>query len=306
MKGKLCAWLRVIRIQFYPMTFIAYTVGATVVDLKAQGFNVTTYVLGYLFLFFLELCTILTNELYDYPTDRINRNASPFNGGSRVLVEGGLSFREVKAGIVFAVCMLSCSGVVLIGALARNSILSAVILLLLGILLALGYTVPPLKFSYRGLGELVVGITHSFYVMLCGYFFQTGLFDNLRPWLTSIPLFFATLAAICLAGIPDHRADASVSKKTFSVLFGQRRSGFAALVFAAAAWFIDFLLVRFHLVEARSPLMTLPILLHLIILGIAVLLLLRRAEYDRTINGTMQLALSYIIWFGIIPLISQL
>jgi 1,4-dihydroxy-2-naphthoate octaprenyltransferase len=306
MKGKLLAWVRIIRIQFYPMTFIAYTVGATAVDLKAQGFNFTSYTLGYLFLFFLELCTILTNELYDYPTDLINKNASPFNGGSRVLVEGGLDFREVKAGIVLAVCMLFGSGVLLIGALERGSILSAVVLLVLGVLLGLGYTVPPLKFSYRGLGELVVGITHTFYVMLCGYFFQTGLFDKLSLWLTSIPLFFATLAAICLAGIPDYRADATVSKKTFAVLFGQRRSGIASLVFATAAWLIDFLLVRFNLVEGRSPLMTLPILLHLVILGIAVLLLLRRAAYDRRIDGTMQLALSYIIWFGIIPLISQL
>ena len=227
-------------------------------------------------------------------------------GGRESWWKEDLSFREVKAGIVLAVCMLFGSGVLLIGALERGSILSAVVLLLLGVLLGLGYTVPPLKFSYRGLGELVVGITHSFYVMLCGYFFQTGLFDNLNPWLTSLPLFFATLAAICLAGIPDHRADATVSKKTFSVLFGQRRTGFASLVFATAAWLIDFLLVRFDLVEGRSPLMTLPILLHLVILAIAVLLLLRRAAYDRKINGTMQLALSYIIWFGIIPLISQL
>jgi 1,4-dihydroxy-2-naphthoate polyprenyltransferase len=62
------------------------------------------------------------------------------------------------------------------------------LLILVGIILGLGYTAPPLKLSYRGLGELVVGFTHSFYLLLCGYAFQTGTMGNPMPWLLSIPL----------------------------------------------------------------------------------------------------------------------
>ena len=44
--------------------------------------------------------------------------------------------------------------------------------------IAPGYTVPPLKFVYRGLGELDVGVTHSFGVLLCGYIFQGRKLDE--------------------------------------------------------------------------------------------------------------------------------
>lgn len=45
-------------------------------------------------------------------------------------------------------------------------------------LLALGYTMPPLKLSWRGLAETDVGIRHSIAVMLMGFVFQGG---NLLP-----------------------------------------------------------------------------------------------------------------------------
>lgn len=48
-------------------------------------------------------------------------------------------------------------------------------------LLALGYTAPPLKLCWRGLGELDVGTTHSIVVMLCGYVFPGGAWNDPLP-----------------------------------------------------------------------------------------------------------------------------
>ncbi|MGZ6291153.1 MAG: UbiA family prenyltransferase, partial [Syntrophales bacterium] len=96
------------------------------------------------------------------------------------------------------------------------------ILLFFGLLFGLGYTVPPLKFCYRGVGELVVAATHSLYVILCGFVFQGGLWKDPLPWLLSIPLFFAVLAGNTLAGIPDRQADLAVMKKSIAVMFGSR------------------------------------------------------------------------------------
>src|SRR5690606_28479854 len=95
----------------------------------------------------------------------------------------------------------------------------------------LGYTIPPLKLSYRGLGELDVGITHSFGVILCGYHFQGGNLHDPFPWLLSIPLFLAILPSIILSGIPDYEADKAASKKTLAVRLGRKSAVVLAMVF---------------------------------------------------------------------------
>ena len=67
-------------------------------DLKK--WNLRVYWAGYLVLFFIELSAILASEYNDYGADRLNKNADPFTGGTKVLVEGKLGFAEVRAGIL--------------------------------------------------------------------------------------------------------------------------------------------------------------------------------------------------------------
>lgn len=42
----------------------------------------TPYLLGYLTLFFLEAATVFLNDWFDFDSDRRNRNAGLFTGGS--------------------------------------------------------------------------------------------------------------------------------------------------------------------------------------------------------------------------------
>jgi 1,4-dihydroxy-2-naphthoate octaprenyltransferase len=301
-KEKLTAWLRIMRLQFYPMTLIAYGLGAAIAASQSPAFGFGIFVLGYMYLFLLELCTILANELFDLPSDRINKNASPFNGGSRVLVEGRLSPGEVKKALYAGLLVLAGLGLWLVMACHPPARVWAILLLTGGLFMGLGYTVPPLKFCHRGLGELVVGITHSPYVILCGYVFQASSWTEPVLWLSSIPLFFAVLAAITLSGIPDHRADKAVSKKTLSVLLGQRPATLLAGLFATLAAITGVAMWRLTLQHDKLGLLMLVAVGHGIILVIAVLRIARIAGDAGRIDGLMQLALSYIIWFGAVPL----
>jgi 1,4-dihydroxy-2-naphthoate octaprenyltransferase len=305
-KDKLSAWLRIMRLQFYPMTFIAYSLGAALAAGKGLSFSLYLYLLGYAYLFLLELYTILANELYDLPTDRINRNASPFNGGSRVLVEEKLAPKEVKTALVLLLCLLVPSGLLLALLCPASSRNSAIVLLIVGIPLGLGYTMPPLKFCYRGVGELVVALTHSPYVIVCGFVFQSGSWADPSPWILSVPLFFAVLAAITLAGVPDHRADKSAFKNTFSVLFGEQTACLLALTFATLAAAAGTLLWHFQMLGRSGELLVLITTPHWMILLITTFVLVKSGKYDRRIDGIMRIALSYIIWFGIIPLVGCL
>lgn len=300
------AWLALARLQFHPMAFIAYAMGAAAASREAAAFGWKAFWLGYGLVFAIELCTIFTNELFDYETDVRNLNFSPFSGGSRVLVEGKLGFAAVKAGIGVLLCAVAALGFALARAaplVPRGDLLGYVAV---GLFLGLGYTAPPLRFCYRGAGELVVGATHSFYVAVGGYLFQTGVWSASLPWALSVPLFFSVLAAIILAGLPDRTADAAVSKRTLAVALGPKPAIALAGGFAILAAGSGLMLKGSGLLPGKAGWLIAAAVPH----GLALLLALGRlwasGSYDRRIDPIMVLALSYILWFGLVPLLSLL
>jgi len=303
-KLKFFPWLRVLRLQFYPMAFIAYSLGAAVTTLTPAKIDFKTFWLGYAFLFFLELSTILSNEIFDYQTDHLNKNFSPFNGGSRVLVENQLSFSEIRTGLILTLGLTLLLAYGLLRITPGGFKLSILLLLLAGLFLGLGYTIPPFKFSYRGLGELVVGLTHSFYLILCGYAFQTGSISHPLPWLLSLPLFFSILAANTLAGIPDYPADRAVDKKSLPVFLGPKSATRLAAGFVALAALLGVLFWYFRILGEASSAAILIVIPHALVLLATLSKLINSNNFDRTINSLMSLSLTFVIWFGLIPLLA--
>ena len=304
--GKFLAWLRITRLQFYPMTWLAYTMGSVAYSAVSGKLNLVTYLLGYLILFLIELCTILANEYFDYPSDRNNPNFSIFTGGTRVLVEGQLSFGEVRNGIIIVLATIPVFGLFLLKVSAGVSQSAIASLLFVGLFFGLGYTVPPLKFSYRGVGELVVAATHSLYVILCGFVFQGGLWKDPLPWLISAPLFFAVLAANTLAGVPDRQADLAVIKKSLAVMFGSRVAVLLAIWSVWMAFFSAIALLNLQVIRISPFYWWLFVLPHGLVLLYFLLKLFGSNDFDKRIDVIMALALGYIIWFGLLPLISFL
>ena len=224
---------------------------------------------------------------------------SPFNGSSRVLVEGRLEPAEVKRALAIGLLLLAGLGVWLATACNPHSRIWVVLMITGGLFMGLGYTVPPLKFCHRGWG---VGITHSPYVILFGCVIQIGSWTDPVPWLSSIPLFFAVLNAITLAGIPDHQADEAVSKKTLSVLLGQRPAALLAGLFATRAVITGILIWHHTLAHGTLGLLMFVTVVHCIILMTAIFRLVKSAGLVGRIDKAMQLALWYIVCFGAIPL----
>jgi len=301
LRRKVASWLKALRLQFYPMTWLAYTIGTLAAAAATDGFNGAAFWWGLLCLFFIEAATVLANEHYDFESDRQNRNHGPFTGGSRVLVTGALSFREVRRGIA---ATLALAGLSALWLLASTGAGAGLVLLLLGAItaLALGYTVPPLKLSYRGLGELDVGITHSLGAILAGFVFQGGSWTAAEPWLLSLPLFLAVLPGITLSGVPDYDADRAVGKRTLAVRAGIRGAyGIAALctvLAAAAALGLQQLSGPGNLFAGIEY----GVLPHA---ALVLYLLARQARQEpraMRIDRLMLAALTYILWFVAVPL----
>ena len=299
---RLAAWLAALRLQFYPMTWIAYTVGAL---LAAGGapLAMAPYLVGYLVLFLLEAATVFLNDWFDFDSDRINLLGGPFTGGSRVLVDGRLDHAAMRRGI--GLSMLGAAGTlaVLVAVAPAAAAGSTAAIYVIFAILALAYTVPPLKLSHRGLGELDVALTHSAGAILAGYVVQGGHWADSTPWLLALPLGLAVLPSILLAGCPDRTADEAAGKRTLVVKLGPRAAIRLAMAACLAAPAIAALLA---LTRADMPALlgwsAAGGTVHAIWLW-RCLHRLANGQLPGRIDGPIVLALTFILWFCVPPLI---
>lgn len=292
-------WLAAMRLQFYPTTWLAYAIGA----LAAAGsaaLGSAAFWIGYFALFSIEAATVLANELYDYAADRGNGRYGPFNGGSRVIVDGRLSSRAMGRGALVAVALAAVFSVSLAAFTEAPPAASGGLLAALAVL-AIGYTVPPLQLCYRTAGEIDVGFTHGPAVLVCGWIFMGGGWNDPVPWLMGLPIALAALPSITLSNVPDREADAAVGKLTIAARFGQRGAiRFAMLATAAAAtcaviWpFLDAL----PAVHGVVPWLAVPHaawLLWLLRRG------LREPSVPRNMMTLMLASLTFVLWFVLPP-----
>ncbi|MBA3935904.1 MAG: NAD(P)H-dependent oxidoreductase [Planctomycetes bacterium] len=298
------AWVAALRLQFYPMTWLAYTLGALIAA-RGEGrglLDLRAYLMGYAAIFLLEVGTVLFNELEDQDSDRSNGNHGPFTGGSRVLVEGRLraaSLRRV-AGIGAAT---GAAAMTMAAGHAAGWRWDATIWYAAGAVLCLGYTVRPLRMCYRGLGELDVAITHGWFVLILGAMLQGGAWSAPVPWLLGLPVVLAIFPAIVIAGIPDLTADRLAGKRTLAVRLGTRGAATLALISIVASGIAAAVLGDlastarvYHGLWAMSA----P---HLVLIAGMLIRYLRAAAPIGRLDGLLAASLSYIMWFVLVPVV---
>jgi 1,4-dihydroxy-2-naphthoate octaprenyltransferase len=151
------------------------------------------------------------------------------------------------------------------------------------------------------LGELDVAITHSFLVVLAGWVSQSVPSLSPLPWLLALPLGLSVLPAIILAGFPDFEADATAGKRTLVVRLGRHRAAVVAGVCALCA--------------AVAPLFAagsswswiswsaLPAIPHAMWLSSKLRRYLDSHSPPGRIDGLLITALTFMLWFCIVPLV---
>lgn len=299
--SKLRAWCKALRLHFRLLSWMGYTLGAV---LAPGSMSPALYVIGYLAVFAMETATVLTNDYFDYPSDRVNRHFSAFSGGSRVLVEGRLGAGEILRGAVVSVALaLAVAALAVAASLGAAAVSAAVIVVTL--VLALGYTTPPLMLAYRGLGEPTVALVLSAGVVLWGYLLQGGSVAMPTPWASSLPLGMAVLAAILLAEIPDRDADRGAGKRTVAVTYGTHTAAVLALlaIWLAAA---SALLLQAQALIPELGRLRYAAVAHAALLSVLILRYRRRHQGAIRIDMLLAAALAYAVWFSLVPVVSLL
>lgn len=185
-------------------------------------------------IFCIEVAKNASGEVYDYDsgTDLAIRpeNRSPFSGGKRVMVDALLSRQQTWAVAWVAYALGAAIGLAIVAWRAPSILPLGVI----GIGLAFAYHAPPLKLSYRGLGEMAVALAYGPLIAAGTIVVQHG---SAPRWsvLAAIPLGLLIAAFLWANEFPDHDGDRAAGKRTLVVRLGRRAAavGFALLVAAA-------------------------------------------------------------------------
>lgn len=135
-----------------------------------------------------------------------------------------------------------------------------VIILILMAILAVFYSVPPVRLMYRGLGELVLALQIACLSPAFAFFLQYGTFHRILVIFT-FPLFLLYLAYFIASGFPTYLSDIKYERKTLlSILSWQTAIPIHNILIASA--YLFFVAVPFFGVPVSLvwiALLTLPV-----------------------------------------------
>ena len=251
--------LRATRLPFLSATLIPVLLGIAIA--AAQGFFDPWFaVVTIVGAACVHLGLNVANDVFDTASgaDDVNLNPTKYSGGSRVIQYGLVSFRRMAA-ISFGFYALA--GLIGLYLLATRFSVALLVIGIVGFIVSLGYTAPPLKFVYRGLGEIAVAIGFGPLMLLGAYVVQTRGALALEPFVASIPVALLVALILYVNEIPDRRGDAHAGKRTLPVRFsrGAVIGGYNAAVVAAYVAVVVAVIAGVLPVPALLMLLTIPL-----------------------------------------------
>ena len=209
-----------------PKIWIASTVpmlvGASLSYSVTGRFDFPWFILSLMGICLIEIGKNSINEYIDYRSgvDRniAPENRTPFSGGKKTIVQGKLTLKEVMY-ISLGTFALACGVGLLIMTFKEPRVLWVG---LLGILISIFYSVPPMKLAYRGLGEFAVGFTFGPLITLGIYLVMSGRFD-FKVMIVGLPLGFLIANVLWINQYPDYEADMKGNKKNWVVRLGKEK-----------------------------------------------------------------------------------
>jgi 1,4-dihydroxy-2-naphthoate octaprenyltransferase len=192
----------------------------------------------------LHLGANLINDYYDsFGSDPLNRNFTPFSGGSRVIQNRQMSPVQVRtlAYLLFTLGV-GCGLMLIFQGRPWVAVIG-----LLGLGAAWCYSASPVQLMSGGLGELIIFLAFGPLLTWGAYYVQTGKL-SLMGAAVSLPLAWLITAIIWINEFPDMEADLAAGKHHLMARLGLKRSRWVYAALMAAPFISLFVLIEiFHL-----------------------------------------------------------
>ncbi len=236
-------WWQAFRFHFVPPSFMPAILGSVIAWALTGQFYFWYFLITVLGVTINHIALNMTDDYFDYKhsVDQAkDREKNPYSGGSGTLTSGLIPPRRMYR--VFMICYFIT---ILLG-LYLTAMRGWWVLIIggFGMGCAYFYTAPPIRYGYRGVGELSQLINFSLTIGLGSYFVQSQQFDW-EAALALLPLGFMMFAMITINEIPDEAEDRAGGKKNLVVLFGKK----------TAVWLYGISMMLAYLIVIITPIL---------------------------------------------------
>ncbi|WP_081882595.1 prenyltransferase [Methanobacterium sp. SMA-27] len=268
-----------------------FLIGALFALLLNAQFVLSKFIWGYLILFMASMAIHYANDYFDFEVDHYG-TPTTFTGGSGILVENP-ELRGISKNLAIFFIIIS----IIIGAfftVIYSYPISFFLFVLVGNALVWFYSAPPIKLSYRRLGEFANAI-NGFIMPAMGYFVVMGTID--LPFLIfSIPFVFLQLMFTVGVEIPDLEGDKLGNKITWTVIKG-REFSFKLLGILAILTTTSFIVLSFTNLFPQSINFLILALISVISLSLGIVAIIKRpiAKIPATKLATLNVATVFVV-----------
>lgn len=215
------------RLPFVSASVLPAILGSVWCWVYGSEFRPLNALLGILGVFFLHLGANTLNDYFDWDmSDKINRFPTPFSGGSRSRFEKVLTKNTFLYMSIISFLLAIAAG----GALITMDRPLVLLIGTIGGLCGILYSLEPISFQSRGLGEFVIFLAFGPLITLGMGYINFGVF-NLEYFLIGMPNGFVVTNILWINEFPDYEADKNSGKRNLVVRMGtyKARYGYIAL-----------------------------------------------------------------------------
>jgi 1,4-dihydroxy-2-naphthoate octaprenyltransferase len=265
--------LRLGRLKLPVVAYMMFLFGVLLAISFSRGFAFDRFAWGSAIVLAAVLSVNYGNDYFDIEVDRFN-DSSPISGGSGVLLQNP-ELRGLSKWIAICLMLISVA-LTMVFTVAFRFPGSLMLLVILGNGAIWFYSAPPLRLSYRGLGEITTMLAAGLMLPYFGYFIMLGSVD-ITFWGFIFPCILYALSIIVSVEMPDVEGDRKGRRRTLVVRVGRRFSFVLLATTNLAATLYLFLVSRSNLVHGSIDL-GLVAIISLLPLTTGVLGLLKRTE----------------------------
>ncbi|MDR1082300.1 MAG: prenyltransferase [Coriobacteriales bacterium] len=167
----------------------------------------------------------LLDDYFDYRGGAVARRKELQEGGMRArmgkcaYLDQGATLGDTRRVAIMFIAVALVSGGFILAIRGWEVLIFAGCALVLG----LAYAGPPLRLSYHGLGEVVIGVIFGPLVVIASYFVICGHIDSVAVW-ASIPTGLLALNIVHTHAIMDFGPDKAAKRTTLAVLLGSPKT----------------------------------------------------------------------------------